>query len=192
VNHLRTTIITIVAALVAALVGRWLFGGPSVPAALFIGACAAAITIIVVELLDRAPSDGAAPATVAPPSAPAAEPQWWESSDPTATATLATTATTAPVIVPAAVTPPATRTGPVDVERWRAAAGTARLFQCPRCGGFAVVRTGGDECGCQECAARWTWRKGTPWPRVVIDVRTRARRAASQSGAPSPPSTPRG
>jgi hypothetical protein len=185
VNHLRTTVVTIVAALLAALVGHWIFGEPSIPAALLIGALAAAVTIIAVELLDRPPArTTTAPPPIPPPPPPVPTQDWWQDE------------TTAPAPAPApssvaAPAPPARGTF-LDVERWRADASPARRFQCPRCGGFAVVRTTGDECGCQECAARWTWQTGTPWPQVSIDVHARARPPADESGAPNQPSRPRG
>jgi hypothetical protein len=194
-SHLRTYVLTVIAALAAALIGRWLFGGPSVLAALFIGAVAAAITIIAIELLDRPPRVDAPAQRTATPAAvppPVSETAWWDSS----TATSATPAVAPPVVAATVAAPvaaaPTSHAAPIDLERWRAAANAPRQFQCPRCGGFAVVRTTGEECACRECAARWTWRKGTPWPRVVIDVRTRARGAAPAADPPNQPSSPRG
>ena len=60
-SHLRTHIVTLVAALAAALVGAWLFDETSLVAAFLIGVLAAAVTIAAVELLDRP-----APTTSAP------------------------------------------------------------------------------------------------------------------------------
>ena len=53
---------------------------------------------------------------------------------------------------------------------------SAIVVQCPRCGSFrADVRQGPAEWsfGCQECANKWAWHPGTPWPSIAVRPRLR-------------------
>ena len=143
------------AALVAAFVGRWVFDQPSVLVAILIATAATAVSLALVEFLDRDSSTRTGPA-LSPPKPPAA---WWPPEAPSAP-------------------PPATLDGRVHaamIDVTQRSRGTAeRLYQCPTCGGFDIARGHGGAHRCNECGSSWNWQTPAPWPRVAIDVKARS------------------
>jgi len=104
----------------------------------------------------------------------ASTPTWWTTSPPRGTAS-----------------PPPTPPLPVDraaVEQLSAShqyAGVKRVVQCPECGHFGIDITHRPpvfDFVCRRCAHKWTWRRGTAWPRTMI----RPRRGKQRAIAPAP------
>ena len=149
-NRAVEAVATVLAALVAAVFGRWVFGYPSVPVTILIAAVAAAASIALVELLDHERVVGTI--STAPP------PPWWDQ----------------PPSAPEPAVPVQRHDGAmVDVRQWSRVA-AERQYQCPTCGGFDIAR--GDHAlhRCNNCGSSWSWLPPSPWPRVTIDVKARS------------------
>lgn len=90
-----------------------------------------------------------------------------------------------PAVSPAAST--AAAAGPDPEAPVASYLEAAVIAQCPRCGSFSIsVDERGKvwAFGCQECAGRWTWCPGDPWPAVEIQPALRHR-----SSRPPPENT---